>query len=172
MLKSGIRWLIFLIGNHDAWQDGGELLAQMAKRHKTQKIVMHDWEARFSLVFPNGHDFRIWAAHDFPGSSVYNPMHGPLKAGKFGKEADLLVAGHRHNWAVFKYENPDRGLTQTMIRVKGYKTDDDYARRLGIHEQHGGCAILTIFDPHNGQILSFDDIDKGVDFLTWLRGRA
>lgn len=172
MLNSGIRWLIWLMGNHDAWGDGAELLAMMGRKHKTQKIVMHDWEARFSLAFPNGREFRIWAAHDFPGHSMWNPMHGPLKASKFGKDADLLVAGHKHNWAVFRYENADRGVTQTLIRVKGYKTDDDYARRLGIQEQRGGCSILTIFDPTSRQISAFDDVDTGVRFLNKLRSGA
>lgn len=169
LLDSGMPWLLVLWGNHDAWSDGSALFAQMMKRYGTQKVVLHDWEARFSLAFPNGREFRIWAAHDFKGSSIYNPLHGPLKAAKFGKEAEIFVCGDKHNWGFFKYENADRGLTQTMIRVRGYKMDDDFSRRLGIVEQEGGCSILTVLDPETGQVQSFDDVELGARFLTFLR---
>lgn len=170
MLESGVKWLVWLLGNHDAWGDGSGVLAQMAKRFGTQEVIMHDWEARFSLAFPNGHEFRVWASHDFKGHSMWNPLHGPLRAAKFGKDADLLVAGHKHNWGIFTYENADRGIKQTMIRTRGFKMDDDYARRIGIQEQEGGCSILTIFDPIQKDILAFDNIELGVKVLQSMRG--
>ena len=172
MLKSGVKWLIFLLGNHDQWGDGATILAQMAKLHGTQNITVHDWEARFSLSFPNGAEFRVWAAHDFPGSSQWNPLHGPLKASKMGAEADLYVCGHKHNWGVFTYENAERGLTQNVIRVRGYKFLDDYARRLGIAEQQGGCSVLTVFDPATRKVYAFEDVVMGAEFLTFLRNKA
>ena len=103
MLDAGIRWLVFLLGNHDAWGDGSAILAQMAKRHGTQKLVLHDWEARFSLNFPNGEKVNIWAAHDFPGDSMWNPLHGPVKAARFGPDVHLLVCGHKHNWGISQW---------------------------------------------------------------------
>lgn len=169
MRESGIRWLVYLLGNHDLWGDGAAILAQMAKEQGTQKITCHDWEARFSLVFPNGAEFKIWAAHDFPGNSQWNPLHGPLKASKMGTEADIYVCGHKHNWGVFSYENADRGIVQHVIRVRGFKFLDDYARRLGIVEQQGGCSILTIFDPSTRRVYAFEDVETGARFLTWLR---
>jgi hypothetical protein len=172
MIDSGIPWLVYLLGNHDLWGDGAAILAQMAKLHGTQKIVCHDWEARFSLKFPNGRDFRIFAAHDFAGNSMWNPLHGPLRASKMGGEADLYVCGHRHNWGVYRYENADRGRIQTVIRARGYKFLDDYARRLGIIEQQDGCSILTVLDPATGSLLAFEDAATGADYLTWLRKRA
>lgn len=172
MLDSGIQWLVYLLGNHDLWGDGATILAQMAKLHGTQKIVCHDWEARFVLKFPNKQEFRIFAAHDFAGHSMWNPLHGPLRASKIGGEADLYVCGHKHNWGVYRYENADRGRIQTVVRARGYKFLDDYARRLGIIEQQAGCAILTVFDPNTGSLLAFDDAPTGADYLTWLRGRS
>lgn len=71
LLESGIRWLLWLYGNHEQMGDGSALLAQMAKRFKTTSMVMHDWEARFSLNFPNGTAIRIYAAHDLPGNSMW-----------------------------------------------------------------------------------------------------
>lgn len=171
MLESGVTWLIWLLGNHDLWGDGAAILAQMAKRHGTQKVVCHDWEARFSLQFPNGWEPRIFAAHDFKGNSIWNPLHGPMRAGQMGADADLYVCGHKHNAACFEFENADRGRYQSFIRVRGYKFMDDYARRGGFPEQDNGCAILTIFDPEARSIATFPDVERGVEFLTMLRAR-
>lgn len=175
MLDSGVPWLVWLLGNHDVWGDGAEILALMAKQYGTQKVVCHDWEARFQLCFPNGWSPRIFAAHDFKGHSQWNPLHGPMKAGQMGADADLYVAGHKHNVAAFEFENADRGRYQRFIRVRGYKFMDDYARRLGIVEQEEGCAVLTIFNPHAktqaGRIVPFVDVEEGVDFLKWSRKR-
>jgi len=168
MLDSGIHWLVWLIGNHDAWGDGAEVLAQMAKRG-TKKLVCHDWEARFCLTFPNGWAPRIFAAHDFKGHSQWNPLHGPMKAGQMGPEAEVYVCGHRHNWAAFIYENANRSREQHFIRVRGYKFLDDYARRLGIIEQESGCSILTVFDPSRESMTTFSDVERGVEFLNVLR---
>lgn len=169
MLEAGIHWLVWLVGNHDAWSGGDALLRELAKRYSTHELICHDWESRFILQFPNGHEFRIWAAHDFPGHSMWNPLHGPLRASQMSDQADLYVCGHKHNWGCFRYENADRGIIQTVIRVRGYKFLDDYARRMGVIEQQTGCSILTIFDPDRGEVTAFEDIEAGVDFLTWLR---
>jgi len=175
MLDAGIRWLVWLLGNHDLWGDGAEILAQMAKRHGTQKLVMHDWETRFSLNFPNGAKVNVWAAHDLPGDSQWNPLHGPVKAARFGPEVDLLVVGHRHNWGIAQWELADKGTIPVMIRTRGYKFNDDYARRIGKSDQNGGASILTIVNPlsatREGRIMPFADIEAGTEFLQWLRSR-
>lgn len=173
MLDSGVTWLLWLLGNHDTWNDGAEILAQMAKRHGTQKIICHEWEARFRLVFPNGTETKIWAAHDFAGHSMWNPNHGPMKAARFGPDVDLLVCGHKHNWMISHLELADKGTNPLLVRARGFKYMDDYARRLGITEQEEGCAILTVFNPdartESGRITAFADVDAGADFLTFLR---
>lgn len=175
MLDAGIRWLVFLLGNHDAWGDGSAILAQMAKRHGTQKLVLHDWEARFSLNFPNGQKVNIWAAHDFPGDSMWNPLHGPVKAARFGPDVHLLVCGHKHNWGVSQWELADKGTSPVMIRTRGYKFNDDYARRIGKTEQDSGSSIFTVINPlastPEGRIIPFVDVEAGVDYLQFLRGR-
>ena len=176
MLDSGIKWLLWLIGNHDAWADGAEILQLMAAKHKTQKIVCHDWEARFVLQFKNGCEIRVNAAHDFAGNSMWNPLHGPVKAAKHGDKIDLLVCGHKHTWAISQWEMAEQGNIPVMIRVKGFKTYDDYARRLGFYEQKEGAAILTIIDPNSstqaGRVTAYADIENGVDYLKWLRQKT
>lgn len=171
-MLDGPPWLVWLIGNHDAWGDGAGVLAQMAKRFGTQKIVCHDWEARFVLEFPKGQQFRVHAAHNMKGHSMWNPLHGPLKQSMLGAEAHLFVCGDKHNWGVFRYENAERGLTQTLLRVRGYKFLNDHTRHLGITEQQSGCSILTIFDPARpGVVQAHEDIEQGAEYLTWLRNR-
>lgn len=174
LLDSGIRWLLIIFGNHDNWGDGAAILTQMAQQHGTQKLLCHDWEARFQLVFGNGWAPRVFAAHDFPGNSQWNPLHGPMKEGQIGQAADLYVCGHKHNWAAFTYENPARGVVQTFLRVRGYKDGamDEYARHLGKHAQKGGASILTVFDPRDRSILYFENVEKGADYLAKLRAEA
>lgn len=169
MMGSGVRWLLWLIGNHDAWGDGATVLAHMARKYGTHKIILHDWEARFSLVFPNGHEFRVWASHDFKGHSDWNNMHGLLKAARLGVDADLLVGGHRHNYGLQDIENPDKGIGQVLVRARGYKRHDDYARRLGYMEQKRGHAVFTILDPIDGEVTPFKNVDLGIRVLKMMR---
>jgi len=169
MLDSGVIWLVFLLGNHDTWGDGSAILMQMAKRFGTHKLVLHDWEARFRLAFPNGWEPRIYTAHNFKGNSIWNPMHGPMREGQLGEEADLYVCGDKHTSGMMSFENPARGRVQTFMRVRGYKFLDDHARRLGFKEQAQGCAGLTVFDPQTTSISTFLDVEEGVSFLNMKR---
>jgi hypothetical protein len=173
MLESGVKWLLTLVGNHDGWGDGAAILAEMAKRHGTQKVVLHDWEARFSLNFSNGTVINVWAAHDFPGDSQWNPLHGPVKAARFGPDVDLLVCGHKHNWGISQWELADKGTSPVMIRTRGYKFNDDYARRIGKQDQKAGSSIFTVIDPNGptreSRIIPFVDVERGVEYLQWLR---
>ena len=169
MLDSGVRWLIWLLGNHDQWGDGSAILAQMAKRHGTHKLICHDWEARFTLKFPNGWEPKIYTAHNFKGNSIWNPMHGPMREGQLGEDANLYVCGDKHTAAKFSFENAARGHFQHFMRVRGFKFMDDFARRLGLKEQSDGCSGISIFDPDNQSITTFLDIEEGAKFLTMKR---
>lgn len=175
LLESGVRWLVWLMGNHEHMGDGAPLLHQMNKRYGSVRVPMLDWQARFSLQFANGSEFRISAAHDFPGNSMWNPNHGPVKAASFGDNVDLVVCGHRHNWAISQWEMAEKGVTPLLVRLRGYKHLDDYARRIGKYEQDEGQSILVVFDPESkspaGRMKAFVDIGEGADYLTWLRSR-
>lgn len=173
LLDSGVSWLVWLMGNHEHMGDGAPLLHEMNKRFGTHRVPMLDWSARFCLEFENGESFRINAAHDFPGNSMWNPNHGPVKAAAFGDDVDLAVCGHRHNWAISQWEMADKGTTPLMVRLRGYKHMDDYARRIGKFEQDEGQSILVIFDPTStsraGRMQAFVDIEKGAAVLSHLR---
>jgi len=72
MREAGIKWLCHILGNHDSWNDGPYLIKAGAAM-----VPVEDWQSRFQVVFPNDNRVRIHAAHDFPGSSIWNKMHGP-----------------------------------------------------------------------------------------------
>lgn len=172
MLESGIVWLVWLMGNHDIWNDGAEALKLIG----ANLVPMHDWESRFILEWPDGSQIRINAAHDFKGHSQWNENHGPMKESRLGPDADLIVCGHKHNWHITTWENANRGLYPTIVRVRGYKTLDEYARHLGIREQETGASILTIIRPHaddpTGRVQAFTDVEFGAQVLTQARELA
>jgi hypothetical protein len=176
LLDSGFKWILWLIGNHEHMGDAAPLLHEMNKRFGTQKVPMLDWEARFVLQFPNGEEFRVNAAHNFAGNSMWNPLHGPVKAAKFGDRLDVVVCGDKHHWAIAQWEQAEQGTSPLMIRLRGYKHLDDYARRLGKYEQEEGQSVLVIFDPHAktqaSRVMAFADVEAGAGYLSWLRERA
>ena len=82
-----------------------------------------------------------------------------------GELADLYVCGHKHNWAMFTFENPGRGSLQTFIRVRGYKFLDSYARHIGKHVERelfddsrlapAGTAIYSLADPRDLRLIRY-----------------
>lgn len=170
MLESGVKWLVWILGNHDTWNDGAEILVQMGKRYGTKKLICHDWEARFCLEFKNGWSPRIFVAHNFKGVSMWNPAHGPMREGQMGEVADVYVCGDLHQSIDVGFENAARGVFQRFIRVRGFKFMDEHARRLGYKEQQEGCSAMVIFDPQRQTIQTFMDVEEGGRYLQWKRG--
>lgn len=177
MHGSGIPWVVWLLGNHDVWNDGAALLDILSKKYGTKKVVVHNWEARFRLVFEQaeGYEYRINAAHNFPGNSQWNPLHGNMKASMLGEDADIIVCGHLHNYAYSTYENANRGLVGHLLRVRGYKHHDDFARKLGIYEQEYGASGMFVFDPWASEVPArltfFASLESGCDYLTMIRAK-
>jgi hypothetical protein len=171
LAEAGITWLIWLMGNHDEWEHGAEILKLMDIHNK---VPMLDWSAKFELCFPNKSKVRINAAHDFPGHSMWSTTHAPARAPRMlGTDADLYICGHRHDWGIQQFEMAERGLCPMAIRARGYKVGDSYARRNGYQEANYGASILTIIDPTadaSGRVLAFADVKQGARVLTALRG--
>lgn len=169
---SGVKWLIMLLGNHDSFTDDG---ARLLKSICGNLCPMVDWRAQFKLVFPNKREVLIDAAHDFPGGSQWNPLHGPGKAAVMGGRAHLYVCGHRHNWAMFKNECPETKRVYDLVRTRGYKHIDHYADLNGYPNQKFGSSIVTVIDPlardDTGLIKCFADTADGAEYLKYLRKR-
>lgn len=171
MRDAGINWLCHILGNHDAWNDGPYLI----KANAAPQVPVEDWQSRFQIVFPNGARVKVHAAHDFPGSSIWNGMHGPQKASMLLEEADIYACGHKHQWAINEGENAQRGFTYHLIRSRGYKFIDSYADQLGYGSQKYGASITAVINPVASgvrRIRCFSDLEEAAEFLTYLRGKA
>ena len=173
VLDSGVDWLIWLIGNHDAWGDGAAILKAMV--NKPRRILVEDWGAQFQLECPNKESFRIWATHNFPGSSIWNTLHGPQRAAHTKAEADVYVCGHFHNWGLHQEESASRSFTYWLARARGYKWYDDHAHVLGHEPQQEGATILAVFDPNSenqsSRVTCWADPFAGADYLEFLRAK-
>lgn len=165
-----IKWLCHIIGNHDAWNDGPYLI----KANARPLVPVEDWQSRFQIVFPKGRPVRVHAAHNFPGNSIWNNMHGPQKASMLLEQADIYAAGDKHNWGINEGENSQRGFHYHLIRARGYKFIDSYADQLGFASQRFGASITAIIDPaveDDTRIQCFSDLAEAADFLNWKRSR-
>jgi hypothetical protein len=168
---SGMKWLVLLLGNHDVWGNNADALSRIARGG----APISDWSAQLKLVFPNKKEVKIWASHDFPGHSQWNPLHGPQKMARFTGAADLYVCGHRHNWSLFNTEDEHRGETYWLARARGYKHIDSYGKNLGYGSQRHGSTIACIIDPYAdgpNVMQCFSDLEQGAQFLTYLRKRG
>jgi len=169
--RSGVEWLMWLLGNHDAWRGGSELMRAQARNI----VPLHDWQAQIKLTFPCGLKLPIWAAHDFKGSSAINPLQGPMKMAERAQAA-LYICGHRHNYAMFHSEHPFQGGQFWACRAKGYKAIDSYAEKGQFGHQITGASIVSVIDPlargGAGYVHCFPDVEEGADYLLWRRKRA
>jgi hypothetical protein len=170
--ESGVTWLAWLIGNHDAWNEGDAILRAMGGH----LVPMEDWQAQFKLVFPNGRECRIWAAHDFPGHSQWNSLHGPQKAAHTKDWAHVYACGHKHNWAAHQEESASKEFVYWLLRARGYKFFDSHSEHLGHASQQEGAAITAVINPDAsnmaGLVQAFADMEAAADYLTFLRKRG
>lgn len=165
---SGVKWILILLGNHDAWNFGAETFGEITRKVAT----MVDWRAQIKLKFSNEVEVLIDAAHDHSGHSQWNSLHGQQKASSMGGVAHLYIAGHKHNWALAQNECPHTARIYWLARARGYKHIDHYGENLGFGSQKHGSSIVTIIDPRAPEInrvRCFADPKEGADYLTFLR---
>jgi len=166
-----IKWLCHILGNHDAWNDGPYLI----KANANPTVPVEDWQSRFRICFPNKSGVSVHVAHNFPGNSIWNPMHGPQKASMLLEQADIYACGDKHTWALNEGENAQRGFLYHLIRARGYKFIDSYADQLGYASQKFGASITAVIDPISDgpkRIRCFPDLEEAAEFLTWKRSRV
>ena len=171
---SDVDWIAHILGNHDAWAgDTGAALLQSWGYQNNSRF--YDWICELTFAWDGG-EYKVLAAHDFPGSSVYNPLHALQKRALNDGAHDLYVAGHRHTAADAGIENAYRGKKYKFMRVRGYKDWDDYAHRKGYDQQVEGRTGVAVIDPHSetmdGRCRLFMDVESGLEFLAMLRARA
>lgn len=169
---SGVPWFIWLHGNHDMWD--GPVSTAWFNAIKPHHVHMDDWQSKFTLRSRNGFDFRVWAAHNFKGNSVWNNLHGLEKAAQMQDWAHLYVAGHHHDTGLRQGENPHRQFCYWLMRVRGYKFMDEYAELHGFGEHQFGASGLVVVDPDTSKpntVQCFLDPFEGVEYLKWKRSK-
>lgn len=168
-----VPWMLLLKGNHDLWSQSkgqGDPLDWMRRG----AAPLEDWQARFEVATPSGHRTRIWAAHDFKGNSLYNPLHGPMRAQRFSEgSADILVCGDEHHWEMFSGEDAEKcGKPYWLIRTRGYKFLDPHADRHQYAPQQHGATVAAVIDPGRdgpSAIQCYADLAEAVDYLAFKR---
>jgi hypothetical protein len=169
-----VPWLLLVKGNHDIWAQShgqGDPLDWMSRG----AAALEDWQARIEVV-AGEHKLRVWAAHDFKGSSLYNPLHGPMRAQRFSPgDADILAAGHQHHWEIFSGEDADKThRPHWLIRARGYKYLDPHADRHQYAAQQHGATIAAVIDPTRdgpAAVQCYADLSEAVEILGYKRAR-
>ena len=143
-LVRSVPWLYLVGGNHDAWSGQGDPLQWMIR----DQAGVFDYDGvRIALRFPNGKEIRVNCRHDFAGHSMWNPVHGPLKAAMMGWRDHILSCGHKHTSGAMPVKDPMSGLITNVIRCAGFKKHDNYAKKAGFPDGTISPAITTIIDP-------------------------
>ena len=175
-LKALERDMLYCLGgNHLAWH-GGIGIALHRWILANCSALFDNTSVRIALTFPNGKVVRINARHDFAGHSMWNTVHGPLKAATMGWRDHILNCGHLHTSGYGVAKDPSNGLVSHFMRVASYKTFDRYAHEKGLPNQSIFANVVAIINP---QFADDDprlvhvcfDVAEGADYLTWLRNR-
>jgi len=172
-----VPWLVIIAGNHDMWSQShgtGDPLDWMARGH----AVKEDWLAQFEVATPSGHAIKIDARHDFKGSSIYNPVHGLMRAQKFsGGQADIFCAGHQHHAEVYCGQDVAKSSKPFwLVRARGYKHIDAFADQHQYESQaewHGSTVGIVV-DPsrdHGAAVQAYTDLAEAAEILQFKRSR-
>lgn len=167
-----LEWLYFIVGNHDVWNQGVEIIARL----RALAVTTPTLAARLGLKFPNGREIRVNARHDFRGNSQWNAAHGVMKAAQLGEYDHLFVAGHTHVSGYGIVKAPQSGTVAHCLQLASYKVHDRFAEEMGFRDQHISPSALTIFDPDAktevGLVQVFHDTEWGADVLAYKRRKA
>jgi hypothetical protein len=166
MFETGIKWMVWLLGNHDEWNGGSEFYKMLG----AHQIPVLDWRAQFRLVHAKT-EVRVDASHGRKGSSIYNPTHGTLREAKFGENADAYITGHTHNFGLFEIEFAEKKHRTWLAQIAGYKVGGLYEAKGGYGQSQFGCSVFMIVHPETGRVQMFSDAEEGADYLRHLRSR-
>lgn len=167
-----LKWGWLIRGNHDLWSGDNDPLDWIAAG--TDVAIDQPHGVRIALAHPNGTSTRINARHDFPGHSIFNPLHALKREMLHGYRDHITVAGHRHMGADARDMITD--LSFVMIRVSGYKQVDDFRKQIGAHAKPLHPAALVIVNPDkpdndHSRVWTAPSVEEGMEYLDWLRMR-
>ena len=175
-LFKALQWLCIIGGNHDLWNDApGFSPIQYLTSQCGVKFYAPD-ELRINIEWqkrPDLDDVFLYFRHFFKGNSFYHSTHAANKESIWDGKANLLAAGHIHNWGYLMTEMR-HGRISHAISVKGYKRVDGYAKSKGFNIQENGAACFAVIDPfadEPARIKIFWDIEDGCNYLTYIRDK-
>lgn len=173
-LVTAVDWLYIVGGNHDLWSGSGDPIKWMVQNSNT---VYRAHQVRIAMNFPNGKEVRVNTRHDFPGHSMWNTVHGLVKAATMGHRDHILAAGHKHTSGYGMVKDPLTGLISHVVRCAGYKELDEYAAKLGLSDVNMFPSSVAIIDPEYDDsdprlVTMFFEPEAAADYLTWLRKKS
>ena len=119
-----INFILLIRGNHDMWDPSNINYDKMDWFAQASGTLAVDWRANIDFQFPNGVSVKADFRHDFSGHSMYSPLHGLQKQNLFQTNADIYVAGHRHNYATMEMPSTNNTLNILMSKHNNNITHD------------------------------------------------
>lgn len=171
---STVPWLFLIAGNHDLWNSEGGNILDYIYRLGGVPGRYEKYDLKMKIIPPSGRTFTVHARHDFPGTSQYNPAHGPVRETLFNYRSNVLVCGDRHHsgYAPVWHNDPEPRLCHAM-RVGTYKVHDDHAQEKGFREGNYAPSMAVVVDPSNADpvewITWFPSLRRAASYLTHLR---
>lgn len=178
LLHTSVPWRLLLLGNHDEFDPVMQELIREIVR--AENIIVHKWDARFVLAFPNGRRCYVKAAHNYKGHSWFHELHGNIRS-FMDSPAHIVAAAHHHDWGYYAHEapnlahlmNPGLPFVAHLLRVRGYKHMDQWALTKDYPDYQEGATALAIVDPLADTGAKFVEIDmdlhRGLERLARLR---
>lgn len=167
-----VYWMFAIYGNHDLWSGHSNILEPMLKN---QAGVVRDWRLRLGLKFPNGKTCKIYAAHGFPGKSMYLQNMGAVKKAVFDGQHDIYVSGHTHVAGYSFGTHPGSDKTWHAVQVGTYKEIDSFGDQIGAEDYNAYTCPVALIDPEARSPLNFIrwefDPEQAADRLSWMRKR-
>lgn len=172
LLSSAGKLICATHGNHDMERDE-RALGWSPNAAIFAKYGVPYFKGQGMLDFEVGETaYRILMSHQWPGYSIYNPVHGCGRAQGKAPNADVVVGGHFHNPAyMVKAGASFRGLNEpehvALIEVGTFKSQkgDTYSDRYFNRGLPGVPAVA--FMPEERKIKVFRDVE---DALMWRYG--
>lgn len=175
-LFKSLQWLCIIGGNHDLWNDAnGFSPIKYVTEHCGVRFYAPD-ELKINIEWqkrPDLEDINLYFRHFFKGNSFYHSTHAANKESIWDGKANLLAAGHIHNWGYLMTEMR-HGRISHAISVKGYKSVDGYAKSKGFNIQEHGSACFAVIDPfadEPARIKIFWDVEDGCNYLSYIRNK-
>lgn len=138
----GDRLVAFVGGNHGAWTMQQTSIDY--RRDLCPDGILYDGDEVKATVSVGNAQLRIWARHQWQGSSIYNQTHGMERAARFSDPGfDVYVGAHLHTGAVWRGFIHE-GERKAAVQLGAYKRHDDFAKRCGFPDSDGSTACAMI----------------------------